>query len=222
VVRSQRLAALVLLVMGGASLGLTRHFFVLHELWAGMLLALSFGLHRPGKWAASLCVAALAIAIREHALPFVLLMAAFAGWRRDWKESAAWSALAAVFLAGLAVHIHLVNAMIRPGDLASPPWLVLRGFAGLIGDYSQASNLRLVPGILAGPVVLLTLFGWVSWRSDAGAFGALLYLGYGLLFMIAGREGNWYWGFMVTPVFFIGLAFAPCGIWTLLTISAAK
>src|SRR5207248_3666879 len=47
----------------GASLGLNRDFFVLHELWAGMLLALSFGLHRPGKWGWSLVAAALALAI---------------------------------------------------------------------------------------------------------------------------------------------------------------
>ena len=46
--------------------------FVLHELWAGMLLALAFGLHRPGrKYGAALVAAGLALAIREHALPFV-------------------------------------------------------------------------------------------------------------------------------------------------------
>ena len=76
-----RLPASVAL-LAGLQVATIGYFFVLHELWAGMLLALSFGLHRPGKWVASLCVAALALAIREHALPFVLLMAALALWRR--------------------------------------------------------------------------------------------------------------------------------------------
>ncbi len=79
----RRMIAMALLALG-ASLGLNRYFFTLHELWSGMLLALAFGLHRPGrKWGAALAVAALALAIREHALPFVLLMAAMALWRRD-------------------------------------------------------------------------------------------------------------------------------------------
>lgn len=44
-----RLLGTALMAMGG-SLGLNRSFFVLHELWAGMLIALAFGLHRPGRW----------------------------------------------------------------------------------------------------------------------------------------------------------------------------
>ncbi len=104
----RRLLGFALLFVG-ASVGLTRYFFVLHELWAGMLLALAFGLHRPGKWGWSLAVAVLALAIREHSLPFVLLMGAMAFWRRDWKEGAAWSVLAAVFLVLLGVHLYLVS-----------------------------------------------------------------------------------------------------------------
>jgi hypothetical protein len=30
-------------------------------------------------------------------------------WRRDWKEGAAWSVLAAVFLVLLGVHLYLVS-----------------------------------------------------------------------------------------------------------------
>ncbi len=90
----------IALMCSGAALGLNRSYFVLHELWAGMLIALSFGLHRPadpaeeddakpdddrpghGQWLAAWCVAALALAIREHTLPFVLLMAAYAAHAR--------------------------------------------------------------------------------------------------------------------------------------------
>ena len=83
--------AVSVIIFFGAALGLNRYYFVLHELWAGMLLALAMGLHRPGrKWGAALVVAGLALAIREHALPFVMLMAAMALWRRDWKEGVAW------------------------------------------------------------------------------------------------------------------------------------
>lgn len=198
------------LMFVGASLGLNRYYFVLHELWAGMLVALAFGLHRPGrKWGAALVAAALALAIREHVLPFVLLLAAMALWRRDWKEGAAWGALVALFLAGMWWHLQLVQQQVLPGDPEGPDWLVLRGLSGWLSNIVLSSNLRFLPHFVAGPLVVLMVFGWSGWKSAAGTFATLLYLGYGLAFMIAGRPDNFYWGAVIAPAMFIGLAFAP-------------
>ncbi len=211
------------LLFVGVSLGLNRYYFVLHELWAGMLLALSFGLHRPGrKWLASLFVAALAVAIREHALPFLLLMAAMACWRRDWKEGAAWAALALVFLVALGVHLGIVAGQVRPTDQPSPSWLALRGLSGWLSDIVLSSNLRFLPHWLAGPAVVLMVTGWAGWRSPAGVFGTLLYLGYGVAFTIAGRPDNFYWGAVVAPAMFMGLAFAPRALSSLTRAGFAK
>lgn len=209
------------LLFYGASLGLNRYYFVLHELWAGMLLALAMGLHRPGrKWLSALLVAALALAIREHALPFVLLMAAMAFWRRDWKEGAAWSGLAAAFFAYLAWHLAQVAQYVLPSDVMGPAWLELRGLSGWLSTVVLSSNLRLLSHFVAGPLVVLMVFGWAGWKSPAGTFATLLYLGYGLAFMIAGRPDNFYWGAVIAPAMFIGLAFVPMALKSLLT--AAK
>src|SRR5690606_28724885 len=151
----------------GVSIGLTSHFFVLHELWTGTLLALAFGLHRPGRWGLALAVAALALAIREHALPFILLMAAMAFWRRDWKEGGAWTALAAAFLVALAVHLQLVSAHTLPTDPASPGWLELRGLSGWLSNIVLASNLRFLPHWVAGPLVIVLTLCWAG-RRRAG------------------------------------------------------
>lgn len=219
--RERRVLAMAFLFIG-TSLGLNRHFFPLHELWAGMLLALSFGLHRPGRWGWALAAAAVALAIREHALPFVLLMAAMACWRRDWKEGAAWSALALVFLALLAVHLQLVAAMAEPGDRTSAPWLVMRGLSGWLSNVVLSSNLRFLPHWLAGPLVVLTMFGWAGWRSPAGTFGTLFYGGYGLAFMLAGRGDNYYWGVMVVPAILVGLVFVPRALSSLVRAARAN
>lgn len=201
----------------GAALGLNRYYFVLHELWAGMLLALAMGLHRPGqKWLGALLVAALALAIREHVLPFVLLMAAMAFWRRDWKEGAAWSALVLAFFAYLGWHLGQVAQQVLPNDVMGPAWLELRGLSGWLSTVVLSSNLRFLPHFLAGPLVVLMVLGWAGWKSPAGAFATLLYLGYGLAFMIAGRPDNFYWGAVVAPAMFVGLAFVPMalnGLW---------
>lgn len=212
--RTRRMALALLFV--GASLGLNRYYFVLHELWAGMLLALAFGLHRPGKWGAALAVAALALAIREHSLPFVLLMAAMAFWRRDWREGAAWAALVLVFLAALSWHLSIVAEQVLPSDRPSPAWLMMRGMSGWLSNVALSSNLRFLPHWLAGPAIVLMVFGWAGWRSAAGEFGTLLYLGYGVAFMLAGRPDNFYWGAMIAPAMFIGLAFAPRAIASLI------
>ena len=211
--RIRRLATATVFV--GASLGLNRHYFPLHELWAGGLMALSFGLHRigtngeGGRWIGAFWAAALALAIREHALPFVLLMAATALWYRNWREAAAWSALVAVFAAALTLHLSLVARDVLPGDPHSAPWLVLRGLSGWLGNVVQSSNLRWLPHFLSGPAVILMTFGWLGLNTRAGLFGCLLSAGYGAAFMLAGRWDNFYWGAMIAPAMFAGIVFAP-------------
>lgn len=203
------------LILCGASLGLNRSFFPLHELWAGGLIALSFGLHRVGcegqggRWGAAFLAAALALAIRELALPFVLLMAAFALWNRNWREAVAWIALICLFAALLAWHLSIIARDVLPSDHHGPSWLVMRGMAGWLMNVVQASNLRWLPHFIAGPAVILMTFGWLGWRSRSGLFGFLLSAGYGLAFMIAGRWGNFYWGAIIAPAMVGGIAFAP-------------
>lgn len=207
---SRRRIAFAFLAIG-ASLGLNRHFFPLHEFWAGMLLALAFALHRPdrGRWGAALLVAALALAIRELALPFVALMAAMAGWRREWREAAAWIGLALLFAGALAAHFHVLSAAIDPSDPRSPSWLVFDGLSGFVSKIVLTTNLRLLPQWLAGPLVIVSLLGWASWRGRVGTQGALLLGGYAIAFMIAGRADNYYWGALMGPIVLVGLAFAP-------------
>ena len=204
------------LMFMGASLGINRYYFVLHELWAGMLVALAFGLHRPGRWGWALAVAALALAIREQVLPFVLLMAAMAAWRRDWREAVAWVVLVLAFAAAMAWHLSLIAPQVLPSDPESPDWLVLRGLSGWLGNIVLSSNLRFLPHEIAGPVVLLMVLGWAGWKSPAGMTGTLLYLGYGLAFMLAGRANNFYWGAVIAPAMWVGLAFLPMAVKSLI------
>lgn len=209
------------LVFMGASLGLNRYYFVLHELWTGMLIALSLALHRPGqRWIGAVLVAALALAIREHALPYVMLMAALALWRRDWKEGAAWLAVIAAFFAYLGLHLFFVAQQVRPDDVTGPNWLMLRGLSGWLSSVVLSSNLRFVPHYVAGPLVLLMVLGWAGWRSALGSTATLLFLGYGLLFMLAGRADNFYWGAVIAPAMFAGLAFMPRAVTSL--VKAAR
>lgn len=206
-----RTISLLLLVIG-AGIGFKPEYLALHEVWAGMLLALSFALHQRGRWSGAWFAAALALAVREHALPFVLLMGAMAGWRRNWREAIAWGGLALLFLICLGVHLAHVSPLISEVDPASPSWLVFRGLGGWTSNIVLSSSLYLLPGVIAAPLALLPLLGWAGWKSDAGLFGLLLFCGYGLFFMLAGRDNNFYWALIVTPAWFMGLTFLPRSI----------
>ena len=190
------------------------YFFVLHELWAGGLLALAMGLYRPekGKWLGAWIAAAAALSLREHALPFVLLLGAFALWHRRWKEFGAWALLTGLFIAAMAVHLHTVAGLVRGSDPVGPSWLTLRGLSGWMSMVVLSSNLRLIPAMLAGPLMVLMVFGWAGWRTPIATFATLLFLGYGLAFMIGGRGDNWYWGMMIAPMMWLGLAFVPMAL----------
>lgn len=212
---SERRPIAMLLLVVGTAIGLKPSYFPLHEVWAGALLALSFALHGPSRWAGAVVAAAAALAIREHALPFVLLMGAVALWHRKWKELAAWTGVAAAFAAGLLAHLAAVTASLTPLDRPSPPWLVLRGLEGFTTDVVLSSVLYLLPLALAAPIALLPLIGWAGWRSRAGVFGTLLFGGYAVFLMLAGRENNFYWALMITPAYFIGLAFVPAAVTSL-------
>lgn len=208
-----RLFGVVLLFVGLAT-ATHPSYLVLHEVWAAEFMALSFALHRPtqGKWLGALIAAAAALAVRETALPYVLLMGAWALWHRRWHEGAAWVAVVAVFALALTIHVHLAEAQIRPGDPVSPSWLVMGGLQGFLYKVINSSSLNMLPTIIAGPAVILALFGWTGWKSPMGNFATLLTFGYALAFMIAGRDNNFYWGVIITPILFMGLAAMPFAV----------
>jgi hypothetical protein len=202
----------VALILAGSSFLLNPYYHVLHELWAGGLVALSLGLHRPGKCGSALAVAALALAIRELVLPFVLLMGVLAAARRDWREAFAWSALGVCFAVLIGWHQLLVAGHTTLADPQGPGWLALRGLPGWIEKIVLSSQLHLLPAAAGGPVVILALLGWAGRRTASGLTATLMLAGYGAAFMIVGRNDNFYWGLIVTPVLFAGLALVPAAL----------
>ena len=128
---------------------------------------------------------------------------------RRWREGAAWVAVIVVFAVLLNHHVQLAEAQIRPGDAISPSWLTFSGLNGLLYKVIHASNINILPTVIAGPLVILALFGWTGWRSAMGSFASLLLIGYSLAFAIAGRDNNFYWGVMIIPLLLMGLAMVP-------------
>lgn len=205
----ERLAAAAAIL---ASAGmLTGDPMILHERWAGLLLGVALALRVGSReaWVRVLIPAAIALSLRELALPFVLLALAAALVEKRLREAAAWSALVAAFAVFVAWHLHLVAAQVRPGDLATQGWAAFGGLFALSRAIAFTSPLQYLPALVAVPLALLPLLGWLGLPGRAGLFCFALFAGYALMIALFPRPDNFYWGAIVQPAWFVGLAFLP-------------
>jgi hypothetical protein len=198
-----------------------------HEIIAGQFLSAALVFYRPWRWWPALLLAACALAIRELALPFVLLWAAFAASQRRWREFAAVASLIALFALALVLHAQAVAAYRLPGDLPSQGWTGLQGPALALFGMMSVAGLGELPAWLdlgftlplwLGPLLaLLPLFGWMAFGGRRGLFAALWFAGYLLAVSLFARRMNFYWLSLVLPAYGAGLAFVPRALWDLVS-----
>jgi hypothetical protein len=206
--KGRRITA-ILLLGSGMTIAARPEYVVVHEVWAGLLLALSLGLYRSDRWWPSVVAAVAAVMIRELALPFLLLMGALAVVHRTWREAGAWALAVGVFAIAVWLHAGQVALVTTAADPASPGWMTLGGWPAFIRAMTETSALRVLPGWASAAAVIVSMLGWISWRSRTGLFGTLMFAGYALIFVVLGRPENFYWGLIISPLLLIGVAFIP-------------
>jgi hypothetical protein len=203
-------ACLILASLGGqvALFGETR-YLALHEMWAGLLVALSLALRTPERWIGAAVVGALAALIRELAVPYIALMAAAALYEGRRREGAGWCAVIGLFAVVTGYHAIAASAVASATDRVSPGWAYLGGWRFFLTTAWLTGVLRNGPYFLTAIVTPLALLGWAGWRDAVAlrAFGLLA--GYAILMMVFARPDNFYWALIVAPLAPIGLVFAP-------------
>jgi len=90
---------------------------LLHDLWAGQLIALSLACWASGAVWISMGAALAALAIRELTVPYVLVMAVMAIVDRDRKEAIGWLVVLALFALLLVWHVAHARLLL---DVHSP------------------------------------------------------------------------------------------------------
>jgi MFS family permease len=204
----ERAAALILMMLGGAAVSVPLAGLI-HELWSGLWLTLALLLYRPERWWPALIAAAAAIAVRELAVPFVLLWLAFALVTRRWREAAAVAGLLALFALGMGLHWSAIESLRQPGDPASQGWSDLVGYALPLMALARLTGLLLLPLHIASPVAILPLIGWLGLGGRIGLFAALWFAGLATMMALFARPENFYWAQLGLPAYGIGLAFVP-------------
>jgi len=183
-----------------------------HEIWAGLLVALSLAVRRPGRWVEAVALALAAVLIRETAALYVGVMAVIALAEDEHREALGWAAVAVVLAVAVACHANAVAQVVRPLDAASPGWSGMLGFGFFVRTISISTAIGLAPLWLAAPLVALAMAGWASWREPLGLRVFATLAAYALLLSVFGRTDTFYWGLLIAPMFLVGLAFALDGM----------
>lgn len=211
-----------MLLLGSMLAFLQAGLWPFHEIWAGLLVALSLALRRPGRWVEPVAIALAAMLIRETAALYAVLMAVLA-WREGARtEARGWVAALLLFAVAFAAHAHAVTGATGPLDPASQGWTGLLGPGFFVKAVTLSTVLQLLPLWLGALLVALALFGWASWADPLATRVLLMLLGYGAVIAVFARPDTFYWALMVAPVFLVGLVFVPDGLRDLVTRALDK
>lgn len=193
----------ILLLMPSLASSIIGDCYYQHDLWVGVLIALSLALHGRSAPASIACGLA-ALAIRELALPYVLVMCAMAAWERKARQVAAWALGMAAFAVFLAVHAIMVSSRLLPNDPSDPAWVRFGGWL-FLSACSSWLFIGLTPFWLTAGLTVLGVYGAFASRNVRlfAVFG--LYLA---AFLVAGKQFNDYWGLIYAPLLAIGLVYS--------------
>jgi uncharacterized membrane protein (DUF485 family) len=183
-----------------------------HEIWAGLIVALSLALRRRERWIEAVAFGVVAMLIRETAALYAVVMALMAWIEGERREALGWTLALGLFGAVLGMHAYAAGNVTGPLDPASPGWGGLLGFGFFVKALTLATALQLLPLAAGALLVGLALFGWASWNDPLGLRMVAIVAAYASAIGIFARLDTFYWALIVAPAFLAGLVFVPDGL----------
>jgi hypothetical protein len=203
------LGAVMILIAGGIGGVLQPQTAIIHESWAGLLLALMVAIRSPENPWPAVFVGGLALMVRELALPMILAMGGLALLEKRWREAAGWALVVTLFGIYMTLHAHWVSEVVLPGDRVSPGWSQMLGPLFALKCISKVTAGIKMPDAISAGLLVLSLFGWASVRAGWALRATLLLAGYGAMLALFARADTFYWALIAAPLSFVGLAFLP-------------
>lgn len=197
------------LLAGGLMAFVQADLWAFHELWAGLLIALSLALRRPGRWIEAVAAGLLAVLIRETAALYLIVMAVTAWRDHERREAFGWVAALAILAVALTAHAFAVARVVSPLDPTSPGWSGMLGIGFFVNAISAATALAVAPSWIAAILAGLSLFGWAAWRNPLAWRALLTFLAYAAMLSLFARADTFYWVLLIAPAFLVGLVFVP-------------
>lgn len=183
-----------------------------HEIWAGLLIALSLALWQPDKWLAAVAIGACAMLIRETAALYAIVMLGMAVVSDRRREAIAWFVALSLLAIVVAAHAYAWGLVARADDPTGPGWSGLLGFGFFVKTMTLLTALDAFPLAIGAPLVILALFGWAVLPDAIGLRALAVFGAYALLIALFCRTDTYYWGLLIAPAILAGLAFVPDGL----------
>lgn len=197
------------LLAGGLMAFVQADLWPFHEIWAGLLIALSLALRRPGRFAEAVAIGLIAALVRETAGLYLIVMTILAWRDGQRREAFAWIGAGLCLGLALAAHAYGVSRVTHPLDPASQGWSGMLGFGFFINSLRAGTALAILPGAVGALFAALALFGWTAWRDPLATRVAATLAAYALLLGIFSRPDTFYWVLMIAPLSLVGLVFVP-------------
>ena len=203
------LAGLVLLLAGAFAWSVIEPDAPLTpEPWCEVLILFSLSASASGRYWLGMALAVAALSVRELALPYCVVGAAWSCYRGRWREIAAWAvafALLGAFFLWHALEIRHRQHDVAPAAVES--WFHFRGFDFVLLSSTMNVLLQSLPTWMLAVVVPLALLGLMGWRSPLGGQVAAIAAIYTAAYFCF--RGGEYWGFCHTVLIVMGLVRSP-------------
>lgn len=191
--------------------------YVLPVVWAGILIGLSLTFYALDYRKTAILFGLAAPFARDLALPFCLLAAALALWRKRRIEALAWAVGIAVYVGLFLVHAWHVQGLIRPEDTAHDEgWIQFAGAAFVISTAQMNCYLLLLPQWITALYLVAAMIGLAGWQSEFGTRIGLTVCLFAVAFACVGQAFNQYWGALVAPLYCFGCVRIPASLADLL------
>ncbi len=183
------------------------------EIWSGVALLIAACFQAQGRRMGATVAGAIALGLRELALPFCALSCVVAWRQKREREALTWCAIIAGFLLTLWLHnreVRLYNDSVSV--VSNLGWFAFGGTKFLLSCCRMTYVLMALPPWCTAIYLPLALLGLYGWASRAALPFQRAVAGYLLLFAFVGKPFDFYWGWMFTPWLAIGAAWAPVAL----------
>ncbi len=200
----------VVLLLGGAFAWNIYEFwaFAATEPWCEVFILFSLCAYARGWWVVGMAFALAGLALRELMVPYCLVAATLAAWKRRWTELLLWTGCLSLYAFLLYLHGHEIAR--RHPDVPSTSiayWMQPSGLRFVLQTSCMNVFLRVLPPFIQAIYVPTALLGLAGWKGEIGARLFLSALVYVLPFTLI--NAGEYWGYMYSSIMVLGFVRSP-------------
>lgn len=167
-----------LLLFGPLTISFANTGFLFHELWSGVLIALSIAAYARQRWLISYASGFAALGIRELSLPYIFIMLLMAWREKQYRQTLVWLIGSVSFCFFLAYHAITVSNLLTDADVSNRGWIQFGGWSFVLQTATWNAFIIAAPMWSIAIILPLSILGLTGWRSSVGNRAGLTVITY--------------------------------------------